>query len=88
MEYLGTEIGEFCSLIKGNLPQNLCVFNKTRVVIVEAVNIGPYLYLGGINGSSYQRSGEIASSAFQVVGLTESITAYEALGNYYLLIGI
>ena len=58
--------------------------NHARVVVVHTVDIGPYLYLFGIDSSTNQRCCIVATATLQIVNLAIGITANESLGDIYL----
>ena len=55
-----------------------------RVVVVHAVDVCPYLDFLGVDGSAHERGGVVRTTTVQVVDLTVSIAADEALGDIYL----
>ena len=54
MQNLSTEVGQLGSFLEVQLVNGLGLVNDTRVVVVHAVNICPYLNLLSIQGSTNQ----------------------------------
>ena len=85
MQYLCAEVGKFCCLFEVELAHRLGMLHKARVVIVHTINVGPYLNLLCLNGSANQASCIVAAAAQQVVYLTLSVAADEALRDIDLI---
>ena len=82
---LGTEIGKLSSLLEMQLMDRGGLVNHTRVIVMHAVDVCPYLNLLSIQRGTDQRGGIVAATTLQVVHLTIGVTADEALGDIYLL---
>ena len=63
------------------LMHGFCLVDHAWVVVVHAVDVGPYLYLLSIQGSTYKRSRIVAAAPLQVVDFSVGITADESLGK-------
>ena len=67
------------------LSHGICLVNHTRVVVVHAVDVGPYLYFICVQGCTDQRGGIVAATAQQVVNFAIGISADETLGDIHLV---
>ena len=81
MQYLRSEIGEFGRFIEIHPPDGECPLHVPRVVVVHAVDIGPYLYLAGTERRSYQGGTVIAAAATEVIEPTVRPGTDETLRN-------
>ena len=52
MQDLGPEIGQLGRLVKAQLLDGMGLTHHTRIVIVHAINVGPYLNLFAANSSA------------------------------------
>ena len=85
MQYLGSEICKLCSFLEVQLTHGQCVLHHTWVVIMHAIDVCPYLYLFGLNGSTQEACGIVGTAAQQIVNLAVGIAADESLDDVNLL---
>jgi len=81
MQDLGAEISQLRRLIERQLVYFTGVAHKSGIVVVKTIDVGPDLYLFGIDGRPHQRSRVIASSPLQVVDFPCRIAADKPLGD-------
>ena len=81
-----TEVGELRGLFEMESTDRSGTVDKTRVVVVHAVDISPYLNLLCVDDSSYDRGGVVAAAAFEVVDTSVVVAAYISLREKYLSI--
>ena len=75
MQDLGTEIGQFCSLLEVQLTYRRGTFHITRVIVVHTVDVRPDLDLLGVDRRADQRRAVVATATLQVVDLSVRIAA-------------
>ena len=61
------------------MPWSLQGWMVAGCVVVHAVDVGPYLYLGGVDGGSHQRGAVVAAAPAEVVDLAAGVGADESL---------
>ena len=88
MEYLGTEVGQLGCLLEVQLAHGLGVVHDAGVVVVHAVDVGPYLDFLGLQGGAQEAGGVVGPSAQQVVNLAVGVAADEALCDIERVVGI
>ena len=88
MQDLGTEVGQLGSLFKVQLVHGLRLVHHSGIVVVHAVDVGPYLYFLGIDGGTDERGRVVAAAALQVVNLSVGIAADESLGDVHLVLAL
>ena len=82
------EIGQFGCLAETHRANGVGVVDKTRVVIMHAVDVGPNLHLSCIDGSAHQGCTVIAAAASEVVDLAAIIRADKSLRDVkFFLVG-
>ena len=85
MQNLRSEVCQLGCLLEVELTDGLRVLHDARVVIMHAVNVGPYLdFLCG-EGSTYERSRKVATAAEQIVHFSVGVTADKALRDIHLI---
>ena len=88
MQYLSTEVGKLCRFLEVELAHGFRVLHEARVVVVHAVDVGPNLYLLGIDSSSEQAGTIVAAAPLEVVYLAVCVAADKALSQIDLVAGI
>ena len=82
------EIGQFGCLAETHRANGVGVVDKTRVVIMHAVDVGPNLHLSCVDGSAHQGCTVIAAAASEVVDLAAIIRADKSLRDVkFFLVG-
>ena len=81
MEDFGAKIGQFRSFIERELLDRFSVFDVAGIIVVHAVDVGPYLDFIALNSRADQRSGCVAAASFQIVDFSKSIAADIPLCN-------
>lgn len=88
MEDFGTEVGELGGFFEVELAQGGGVFDEARVVVVHAVDVGPYLYLLAAEHGADEAGGVVGTATLQVVDGTCVVAADEALRDIEVVAGV
>lgn len=75
------EIGQLGRLVETHRPDRTGVVYETGVVVVHAVDVGPYLYLGRLDGRSHQRRAVIAPPSAEIVDPALRVGTNETLSD-------
>ena len=81
MQNLRPEMGQFGRLVESEPADGCRPVHHARIVVVQPVDVGPYLDFGGAQCGTDQRGAVIAASPSQVVDLPRSISADIPLCN-------
>ena len=82
---LGAEVGQLGGFVEVELTHGHGAFHDAGIVVVHAVDVGPDLYLVGLEGGAQQTGGVVAAAAQQVVDVAVGVAADEALRDVDLI---
>ena len=85
MEYLCAKISQLCCFLKIQLAYGIGLVYHSRIVVVHAVDVGPYLYLFNLKSCTYKRGGIVRTSTLQIIHLAICVPADKTLGDIYLI---
>ena len=87
MQYLGTEVSQLGGLFEMEVTHGRGALDYAGIVVVEAVDVGPYLYLFCLDGGSDDAGGVVGPAALQVVDFFPGVEADKALGQIEVGVG-